>query len=119
MKQNPVALAEQELVRRKIAAAADLRRVAASSKRILSSPSVIAGACVGGVVLGYLATGRSGNQDHRRHNAAGWSPVLATAQLLVPLIRIVSTARRFKTVPRRSSIAACNVESRPVRARDR
>jgi hypothetical protein len=45
--------------------------------------------------------------------------VLATAQLLVPLIRIISTARRFKTVPRRSSIAACNVESRPVRAGDR
>ena len=117
MKQDPVALAEQEVVRRKIAAAADLRRVAANSKRILSSPSVIVGACVGAVVLGYLATGRSRNQDHGRKN--GWSPVLATAQLLVPLIRIMSTARRFKAVPRRRSIAAGEVESRPVLVRDR
>jgi hypothetical protein len=119
MKQDPVALAEQEVVRRKIAAVADLRRVAANSKRILSSPSVIAGACVGAVVLGYLATGRSRIQDHRRNNAAAWSPVLSTAQLLVPLIRIMSTAQRFRRVPRRRAIAAGEVESRPVPVRDR
>lgn len=107
MKPDSVALAEQEVVRNKIAAAAHLRRVAANGKRILSSPGVIAGACVGAIVLGYLATGRSRDKRGRRStDGTPWSPVLATAQALVPLIRILYTARRMKPALRRPVTAA-------------
>ena len=107
MKPDSVALAEQEVVRNKIAVAADLRRVAANGKRILSSSGVIAGACVGAIVVGYLATGRSRDKSGRRKtDETPWSTVLATAQLLVPLIRIMYTVRRMKRAPRRPVAAA-------------
>ena len=107
MKPDSVALAEQEVVRNKIAAAADLRHVMANGKRILSSPGAIAAACLGAIVVGYLATGRSRDKRGRRKtDETPWSTVLATAQLLVPLIRIMYTARGMKPAPRRPVTAA-------------
>lgn len=94
MSADQIKRAEEEVVRQKVTVATELDLLVTKARRTVGSPRLMAGLCVGAIVLGYLVAGRSTNRKHAKSTPGTWLLVLQTANLLVPLFRITQPPRR-------------------------
>ena len=90
---DPIALAEQEVVQARAAAFAELRAARAKVRRVALSPWVIGGALLGAAALGYLAFGYArARRCAEPGRPDGWTLAFKTGQMVVPLLVALTSA---------------------------